>query len=604
MTEPVEPEDGSTRTSEVYTVADARIDTDVPGQRVEPFTFPAVARLELDELLEQLIGRATEVLGTQGRLRGLLRATQAVATDLDLPSLLQRIVEEARVLIGARYAALGVIGDDQALAQFVHSGMDPEVVARIGHLPTGQGILGLLIRDPRPLRLQRLSEHDASVGFPDGHPPMGSFLGVPVRIRGQVFGNLYLTEKTGGEQFSAEDEELALALAAAAAAAIDNARLFDMVARREHWLDVSRTMTNELLNVRDRDQALGLITRATRDAAGADFAAVVAPDGAGSLAVAAADGPLAPRCLGAPIPTESPTSRAIRERGPVVLADLSAHDELHGPIKDLGLGPLAVVPLSARNQVLGSLAIGNLPGGRLFTAHDVQMATDFATQAALVLLDAAAQSAARELELSEERARIARDLHDNAIQAIFAVGLGLNGQAVRIGGQTGARIMEQVDQLDEAIKAIRRSIFTLQPTQPGQPQRLRTRLEHVLDDATPALGFRPALHTEGPVDSAITDDIAHDLLAVLREALSNTARHANANTVSVRVAVGERITLEVHDDGHGIGTPTRNSGLANMATRATRHGGHCEITDTTAGGTTVHWAVPLSLPPKSRAQQP
>ena len=565
-----------------------------PAQAAEPLTFPAVARLELDELLEQLIGRATEVLGTQGRLRGLLRATQAIAMDLDLPNLLQRIVDEARVVVGARYAALGVIGDDQGLVQFVHSGMDPDDVDRIGHLPTGRGILGRLITDPRPLRLQVLSADEASVGFPAGHPPMGSFLGVPVRIRGQVFGNLYLTEKTGGGQFDAEDEELALALGVAAAAAIDNARLFDTVARREHWLDVSRTMTAALLDIRDQGQALGLITRAVRDAAGVDFAAVVAPDGAGNLTVAAADGPLAPRCLGAAIPPESPTSRAIHERGPVVIEDLSADSELHGPIKDLGLGPLAVVPLSARNQVLGALAIGNLPGGRLFTAHDVQMAADFASQAALVLLDAAAQTAAKELELSEERARIARDLHDNAIQAIFAVGLGLNGQAMRIGGETGARMMEQVDQLDEAIKAIRRSIFTLQLSRPGKQEHLRARLDQVVQDAAPGLGFRPVLRTEGPVDATIANGIAHDLLAVLREALSNTARHAGASSARVLVAVDEQVTLEVHDDGRGIGKPARSSGLDNLAARAARRGGHCEVTDAPGGGTTVRWVVPMT----------
>ncbi|MGZ4614336.1 MAG: GAF domain-containing protein [Actinomycetes bacterium] len=599
MTGSDESHDAAADQLDVHASEPTRLATSVP------FTFPAVARLELDELLEQLIGRANEVLRIQGRLRGLLRATQSIATDLDVPSLLQRIVEESRVLIGARYAAVGVIGEDRTLTQFVHSGMDPAVVERIGHLPTGRGILGQLITDPRPLRLQTLSEHASSVGFPPGHPPMRSFLGVPVRIRDRVFGNLYLAEKFDGEQFTSEDEELALALAAAAAAAIDNAQLFETVTRREHWLQVSRSVTNTLHDIEGRDEALLLFARAVRSTSAADFAAVVAPDGNGQLTVVAADGANAASAVGRAVPPESPTTRAVRERGPVVLEDLHARDDLTGPIKDVGIGPLAVVPLSARDQVLGALAIGNMPGGRLFTSLDVQMAEDFATQAALVLMDAAAQEAAKELEMSEERARIARDLHDHAIQGIFSVGLGLNSLALRVGGDDGTRMVELVDQLDDAIKSIRRSIFALQgPSGPGRRVKLRSRLAQTVKRSETALGFPPSLHTEGPVDSAVPDAVAEDLLAVLGEALSNAARHAHASSVEVLVVASGEVTLVVHDNGRGIGTPTRASGLGNMRSRAASHGGRCEVTDAPGGGTTVRWTAPIGTPEPGSPDRP
>jgi transcriptional regulator with GAF, ATPase, and Fis domain len=188
-------------------------------------TFPDLPRLELDQLLGQLIERAQEVIATQGRLRGLLHANQLIVGDLALPTVLRHIVEAARELVGARYVALGVISPDGGLAEFVHTGMPDDAVERIGHLPQGKGLLGALIEDPHPIRLRRITDDPRSTGFPPGHPPMSSFLGVPIRLRDEVFGNLYLSESTRGE-FSAEDEDLMKALAATAAVAIENARLY------------------------------------------------------------------------------------------------------------------------------------------------------------------------------------------------------------------------------------------------------------------------------------------------------------------------------------------------------------------------------------------
>jgi signal transduction histidine kinase len=553
-----------------------------------------VARLELDDLLEQLIARANEVLGTQGRLRGLLRATQAVSSGLDLASLLQRIVDEARQLVGSQYAALGVIGSDGRLVEFVHTGMPPDMVTAIGHLPEGRGLLGQLIHDPRPLRLRHLADHESSVGFPPGHPPMNSFLGAPVRIRGQVFGNLYLTEKLNGDEFSPEDEDLVLALASAAAAAVDNARLFDAVSRREHWLHASRALTNTLLDVSDRDEALRLVSEAVLTTAEADFAAVVVPDDRGRLIVTAAAGIEAESVVGAEMPPESATGRSLRDRAPVVLENVREHEELGGPIRALGLGPLAVVPLAARDQVLGVLAIGRFPGRSAVSTQEIELAGDFATQAALVLLVAAGQASAQALEMSDERARIARDLHDHAIQGIFAVGLGLNALADRSSDADSEQLSELVQQLDDAISAIRRSIFALRPGGSTTGADLRSRLEQVMRDQSAALGFAVRLSVEGPVGSAVPPAVQDDLLAVVREALSNVTRHARAHRVDVIVAVGADVVVQVDDDGVGVGTPARSSGIANMRTRAERHGGSFEIADRPGGGTSVRWTVSLT----------
>lgn len=572
---------------------------DVPAG--EPFTFQAVARLELDDLLEQLIARASDVLRSQGRLRALLRATQALSVDLDVPALLGRTVDEARTLMQARYAALGVFSRDGQLTSFVHSGVDSGTVAAIGRLPEGKGLLGQLMRDPAPLRLRDLSLHPSFSGFPAGHPPMRSFLAVPIRVRDRLFGSLYVTDKLDGEEFSFDDEELVVALARAAATAIDNARLFDTVARREHWLDSSRALTNALMSVADRDEALQLITRSLRETARADFAAVVVPADGGGLAVAAADGPGADAVRGQCLPADTAVGRSIRERVPVLVDDARDLPDVPGPIRALGLGPLGVVPLSARDRVLGALAIGNGPGGAVFTSHDLAMAGDFAAQAALVLLVSAAQAAARELELGDERARIARDLHDHAIQAIFAVGLSLNGLATRIDGRESDALVQLVEQLDEAVRSIRRSIFALQrPMAPGQPQ-LRSQLADLVAQESRALGFHPQLRTDGALESAVSPAIADDILAVVREALSNIVRHAHARHAEVTVAAGDDLVVLVRDDGRGIGAPARVSGVANMRARAAAHGGRCAIVAAPEGGTVVRWVVPLTMAAATRS---
>lgn len=366
------------------------------------------------------------------QLQALLGAVIEVGADLEMAPMLRRVVEVACALTGARYGALGVLDiSGKSLAQFVHVGVDDETVARIGHLPDGAGILGLLILDPKPLRLAEISAHPDSVGFPPGHPPMHSFLGVPLRVRGEVFGNLYLTEKIGAPEFSSTDEALVVALASAVASAIDNARLYARVA---------------------------------------------------------------------------------------------------------------------------------------------------------------------ELVVSEDRERIARDLHDTVIQRLFATGLSLQSVvALAPDRELRARLEEAVADLDDTIRQVRMAIFALEPP-PTLRSSLRARVLALCADSARALGFEPAVHFSGPIDTVVGGDVASELLATLREALANVARHAGATSAEVELSVDDHLHLTVTDDGVGIG-PGRHrtgNGLPNMATRAELLGGSFSLSARPEGGTELTWRVPLA----------
>ncbi len=376
----------------------------------------------------------SEVAGPR-RLRELLGAVIALASDLDPPTMLRHIVEAAVELVDARYGALGVLDDTGTrLARFITVGIDEGTHSLIGDLPEGHGILGLLILDAQPLRLPDLREHPDSYGFPPHHPPMRSFLGVPVRVRGEVFGNLYLTDKTSAEAFTDVDEELVVGLAAAAGVAIENARLHERV---------------------------------------------------------------------------------------------------------------------------------------------------------------------REFALVEDRERIARDLHDTVIQRIFATGLSLQGTARMVRADPDAavrRIDAAVDDLDLTVKHIRSAIFKLESSRVSSGAGLRNRVLALARDAAGALGFEPRCFFDGPVDSAVDDDLAAELLATLREALTNVARHARATSVQVEVVVDDHVRLRVTDDG--IGPPavspemSRGHGLRNMGARATRRGGEFGLAPGTDVGSVVRWQVP------------
>jgi two-component system, NarL family, sensor histidine kinase DevS len=553
--------------------------------------FPDMPRLGLDELLVQLVDRAGDVLAAQGRLRGLLRANALVAGDLSLPVVLRQIVSAARDLLGARYAALGVLGRDGELEQFVHDGMDESLVAEIGDLPRGRGILGLLTSAPAPIRLADLSAHPAAAGFPPGHPPMGSFLGVPVRIGEEVFGNLYLTEHAAGGEFTADDEELAVALAAAAGAAIANARRYAESEQRRRWLDATAQLT-PLLLAEGRVRPHALVTGHAAEAADADFAILAVPDDQDQdqVIVTGTAGTPAAGLMNRTAPLDgSLAGQAISTGKP----GLVTGDRLQAAAAAVGagIGPLIAVPLAAGERILGALLLGRLATRPGFTETDLGMAASFACHAAVVMELAAARADQIRLAQAEDHDRIAGDLHDHVIQELFALGMKLQGQANRSDPATAERVNGYADTLDDVIRKIRTSIFGLR--QPRQaPAGLHARIMEIIEEHAPQLGFTASASFTGPPDPEPDETLAHDILAVTREALSNCARHARATAVTIALARQDGlITLDVTDNGRGLGIPTRSSGLASMRRRAERNGGTLQTTTPAGGGTRLTWTA-------------
>jgi signal transduction histidine kinase len=565
------------------------------GAGREPaLTFPDLPRLELDQLLAQLVERAHEVMATQGRLRGLLRASQMVTRDLTLPAVLRRIVEAARDLVGARYAALGVISPTGGLAEFVHSGMPEDAVARIGHLPEGKGLLGALIEDPRPIRLRRIASDQRSAGFPPGHPPMSSFLGVPIRIRDEVFGNLYLAESTKGE-FSAEDEELTLALAATAAVAIENARLYESATSRGEWLQAIAAITRGVLSAEPEDagDSLELVARTSLRIAGADLVTVVLPGGPDELLIEVAVGSGADGLAGTRLPMSGSLSGQVFSTGTPLRQ--SVGDAGSTPRPDLDLGPVLAVPLHGSRRMHGVLWAARRRGRSAFGAEEVEMAAGFANQAALAIELAEARAEQQRAVMLDERERIAADLHDHVIQRLFAAGLSLQSTAGTLrAGEAADRILATVDDLDATIRQIRTSIFQLQQLPQTRAPGLRARLLDVATDLTPVLGFEPAVRFSGLID-AVSHDIGEDVLAVVRESLSNVARHARAASAEVDVAAtADRLTVDIRDDGIGLGSTDRRSGLDNLRRRADRRDGTFTVEPRKPTGTWLSWSVPLT----------
>ena len=549
--------------------------------------FPDIPRLELDQLLVQLADRADDVRATQGRLRGLLRANASVVGELSLPVVLRQIVGAARDLIGARYAALGVLGRDGALEQFVHVGMDEELVTRVGDLPRGRGILGLLISEPVPIRLADLAAHPASAGFPPGHPPMTGFLGVPIRIGEKIFGHLYLTERCDGGEFTAEDEELAIALAATAGAAIANARRFTESEQRRRWLDASGELTPLLLSSQV-GQPHALITQLAAAAAAADFAALAVPHGADEVIITGVTGALTAGMMNRTAPlADSPAGQAILTGKPSLVT--GGRREAAATALNADIGPMIVVPLAVGEQVRGALMLGRLAANPEFTETDLDMAASFAGHAAVAMELARARIDQIILAQAEDHDRIAGDLHDHVIQELFALSMTLQGDAARSDPVGAERIKGYIDTLDEAIANIRTSIFGLHQSR-AAPAGLHARLLAIIEEHAPQLGFAAAIRFAGPLDPGPDAALAHDILAVTREALSNCARHAHATAVSVSLAQEDGlIILDVIDNGRGVGTPARSSGLASMRRRAERNGGTFQLITPGSGGTHLTW---------------
>ncbi|GAA1621602.1 signal transduction histidine kinase [Actinoplanes couchii] len=537
-----------------------------------------LSRVRLDELLSEMQNRVGDIVTSRERLRALLDAVVGIGTDLDLSSTLQRIVEAACALAGARYGALGVVGPDRrSLSDFVTHGIEPALHAKIGDLPHGRGVLGLLITDPKPVRLPDITQHPNSFGFPPNHPPMHSFLGVPVRTRDQIFGNLYLAEKLGADEFTDDDEEIVVALAAAAGVAIDNARLYALAQRRQRWLSAAAEITGVLLGTVRRTEALRLIARRAREVADAELVLVLLRESDSDRfrveVVDGADATLTGKVL--------PAFDADDEYR--LVENLCEAAEWPAPVPD---GPALVAPL--KSDPPGVLIVS-----RPASVDDAALLSTFAGQAALALERARAQEERELLAVLEDRERIARDLHDVVIQRLFATGMQLQGaMAPGVPPQVVQRINTAVDDLDATIRDIRRSIFELRAPVGAT---LRTELRDTCDAALDTLGFRPTLETTGPVESSVPDDIVPELMAVLREALSNVSRHARARSVRVSVRVADRqVILQVEDDGVGIDPALARGGVVNMGERAHDLGGGFEIGPRSDGpGTLMTWRVPI-----------
>ncbi|MCG6495219.1 GAF domain-containing protein [Kitasatospora sp. A2-31] len=561
-----------------------------------------IPQLRLDELLEELQARIDSARGTRDRVHSLLEAVLSVGRELDLTQVLRRIVEAAAVLVDARYAALGVIGPDgESLSQFLTVGLGEEEMARIGPYPTGKGILGELIRHPEALRLEDLSTHPASYGCPAHHPVMRTFLGVPVRVREEVFGNLYLTDKRNGEQFDADDESVIATLAVAAGVAIDNARLFEEAQSQQRWLSASAEITRGLLSGATRGEVMELIARRALEITGAELVdlSVREDDGDGLRVELAMGGdPSARSGIHLPL-TGTLSGEAFCLGSPVTTLDLAQDPRLTGePRRFSGQGPAVAVPLGrADGQADGVLLLARPTGERAFTEREIGPLLGFADQAALALELADRRRDAEQLAMLEDRDRIARDLHDLAIQRLFATGMTLQS-AARFIEHSGAsdRVLRAVGDLDETIKIIRSTIFGLRAREDSVAHGLRSRVVRVVEEAQAALGFAPRLSMEGLLDTDVPGQVADHVVAVLGEALSNAARHAKAGRVEVALrATGARVLLTVQDDGVGIPEQGRRSGLRNLAERAESLGGALEVSSPPEGGARLVWAVPLEV---------
>ena len=573
---------------------------------VEPGTGrpELLPNLQLDELLVELQGRLQAVLATRDRMRGLLEAVVSIGSGLDLESTLRRIVETAVGLVDATYGALGVIGDGKRLAEFIPVGLSQDEIERVHHWPEGHGLLGLLIDDPRPLRLADIADHPASSGFPDGHPPMRSFLGVPVRVRDEVFGNLYLTNKRGGGKFTEDDEAVLVALGAAAGVAVENARLYGAARRQQRWIQASAEVTTRLLSGSEPAEVLADITRRALELSGADLVVLALPDPEGRrLTITYAEGDGADATRGLVLPAGQSLSGQVLATGePVTSVDFAADERAAASARGAmsQIGPALVFPLGVPGNVRGVLTVGRLHGAAPFPPALADVVASFAAQAGVALKLAASQAEAKRLSLYEDRDRIARDLHDLVIQRLYATGMSLESTMQMIDRpEVATRITNAVDAMDLTIKDIRATIFQLQARDHADRSDLRGDIVAVVEEMTPLLGFAPSLRLGAGLGGDIRPEVGEQALAALREALSNAARHAAATRVDVTVDVSaDRVlTVQVTDDGTGIPADGRRSGLRNLASRADKLGGELLLGAADPGasppGTRLEWRVPL-----------
>lgn len=559
----------------------------------------AFAGLGQRGLVSKMHAQLDELLASRDQMEQLLRVIVEIGAGLDLDATLHRIISAARELTSAPYGALAIRDREGNLISFVHEGMDAETVRRIGHLPVGKGLLSLSLLDTPALRMDDLTTHHAAVGFPEHHPRMRAFLAVPITIRDTVFGNLYLTHVDPARVFSESDEVAARALAFGAAVAIDNAQVFERERTSVKWMEASREITTALLaRPEPHRRPLQLIAERARLLTEAEQAIVLVPadadasdDEVDTLVVSAAVGLHASEVLGQRVPVHGSTSGAVFRSGEPLITE-----ELRYPIQsftDVGQRPAILMPLRARDEVVGVIAIARGAEQPPFNETYLDLVSDFATHAAIALVLASAREDARQLTILAERERIAHDLHDHVIQRLFAAGMNLQGTLARARSpEVADRLNRTLDDLQTIIEEIRTTIFALKsPVAAGGD--FRQRIQRVVADLTGNRDVVATVRIDGPM-SAVSAELADHAEAVTTEAVSNALRHSGASRLTVEVSVADMFVLNVIDDGCGIPAGnTRHSGLANMKRRAEQLGGSCEITGGPGGGTRVHWVAPL-----------
>ena len=546
----------------------------------------------------------------------LLRAVLTLAADLDLRSLLERFVRASTEMTGARYGAINILDEHGASRTFVQSGISDSVVARLAHAPHAVGVLGQ-IPDEGVLLLGDLTEHPAHLGLPAGHPRMGPFLGTAVRVHGETYGYLYLAEKRTG--FDEDDVAVVEALAAAAAVAIHNAELYAVERRRERWLTAAQQVTTMLLEGADQEDVLCAIAHAARSVDGAAAAVLVLPGVDGRLTMEIVDGARGEELLGLVVPPDGP-ARVAFETGQThaaTAAETGAH-----PLTALRVfGPALYVPFRTGDRSVGVMILLRDSRAEPYTAADVALSQTFAAQAALAIVLAEARAAADDAALLGERGRIARDLHDLALQQMFAAGMQLGTARREVADAElprAARVTTMLDgaldHLDSSVRQVRAIVRTIQraDAQPAVVHRLRREVTQ----ASALLGFIPActITVDGrPVEDAQSEqsDVervdavmgatrADHVVAVVREGLTNAARHARCSAAWVRLSVvgsgvDGRVVVEVEDDGVGLPpVRERQSGTRNLAVRAGESGGEFVLGPREAGtGTLLRWSSPL-----------
>ncbi|MGH2656544.1 MAG: GAF domain-containing protein [Actinomycetota bacterium] len=536
--------------------------------------------------------------GRETRRDPLVEAGLVLASELSLPAVLQKIAKLACDVADARYGALGVLGADGLIQEFITHGVTEEERRAIGHIPVGKGILGALIHDATPLRLRHIQSDPRSVGFPANHPQMTSFLGVPVKIRNRVYGNLYLTEKRGADEFTAEDERAVVTLATQAAVAIENARLYEAARAHQRRLEAISEVMEAILAGRNLEDALALVAGHARNLVAADAATIAMPSGAGELTLRVAVGAHADELRGMSFPVEGSLSGAVMRKGEALLLDDASIDErVHQPVVKVGhIGPALWVPLTGEEGPVGTLLVGNLRGGRRFTQEDIDLVSLFAAQAGLAIANARIREELERLAVLEDRERIAKELHDGVIQTLFAVGMSLQAADTGLADPAALhdRLAGAVADIDRAIRDLRNFIFGLGPG--GLADR---QLDQALRDLVDELrrGCDLAIRVEiDPESASLLTPHAPHIIQFVREAMSNAIRHADAQTISVELGPEDgALTLVVEDDGSGFDADAVSGGgrgLRNLRARAEAVGGRLDIESRSSQGTTVRLSVP------------